>query len=407
MNASETTVKQEPETATLPAEGNGQVSGKVTPPRGYAADDMQRRIEWLEGQTGHRHGEFALEDPPKFKGLSENQIGYIGLPLSIAGPLRIDGSYAKGDFYVPLCTLEGTLSLSMTRGFYLTYLSGGITSRHIKQQLSRSPVFIFKTLDEAYDFLPWVDEHFEEIKTAAESTTRHGKLLRMEKHPIHNRVLMEFNYDTAEAAGQNMVTMATDAACRWIMEHYQAKRPFRYLVESNFCCDKNPAHKTIMHGRGHHVICSFTVSDRLLRKLLRVSVDDIVRCITDKHLGSQMAGVVGLNLHTSNALAALYLALGQDVACVAENCVGIATYEKHGDDLYATLSMPSVTVGTVGGATRLSQQRRNLELLNCTGDKSSRKLAEIICASALALEISLAGAIVSNEFALAHAKFGR
>ncbi|MDP6036428.1 MAG: hydroxymethylglutaryl-CoA reductase [Verrucomicrobiota bacterium] len=407
MNASETTVKQEPETAMPSAGGNGQASGKVTPPRGYAVDDMQRRVEWLEGQTGHRLDEFALEDPPNFKGLTENQIGYIGMPLSIAGPLRIDGSYAKGDFYVPLCTLEGTLSLSMTRGFYLTYLSGGITSRHIKQQLSRSPVFIFETLEEAYDFLPWVDEHYEEIKASAESTTRHGKLLRMEKHPIHNRVLMEFNYDTAEAAGQNMVTMATDAACRWIMEHYQATQPFRYLVESNFCCDKNPAHKTIMHGRGHHVICSFTVSDRLLRKLLRVSVDDIVRCITDKHLGSQMAGVVGLNLHTSNAIAALYLALGQDVACVAENCVGIATYEKHGDDLYATLSMPSVTVGTVGGATRLSQQRRNLELLNCTGDKSSRKLAEIICASALALEISLAGAIVSNEFALAHAKFGR
>ena len=407
MNASETTVKQEAKTVGSTVGGNGHASGKVTPPRGYAADDMHRRVEWLEGQTGHRLDEFALEDPPSFKGLSENQIGYIGMPLSIAGPLRIDGSYAKGDFYVPLCTLEGTLSLSMTRGFYLTYLSGGITSRHIKQQLSRSPVFIFESLDEAYDFLPWVDTHYEEIKAAAESTTRHGKLLRMEKHPIHNRVLMEFNYDTAEAAGQNMVTMATDAACRWIMEHYQAKRPFRYLVESNFCCDKNPAHKTIMHGRGHHVICSFTVSDRLLRKLLRVSVDDIVRCITDKHLGSQMAGVVGLNLHTSNALAALYLALGQDVACVAENCVGIATYEKHGDDLYATLSMPSVTVGTVGGATRLSQQRRNLELLNCTGDKSSRKLAEIICASALALEISLAGAIVSNEFALAHAKFGR
>ena len=407
MNASETTVKQESETATPSVKGNGQVSGKVTPPRGYAADDMQRRIEWLEGQTGHRHGEFALEDPSKFKGLSENQIGYIGLPLSIAGPLRIDGSYAKGDFYVPLCTLEGTLSLSMTRGFYLTYLSGGITSRHIKQQLSRSPVFIFKSLEEAYDFLPWVDEHFEEIKTAAENTTRHGKLLRMEKHPIHNRVLMEFNYDTAEAAGQNMVTMATDAACRWIMEQCGSRKPLRYLLESNFSGDKNPTQRTMTEGRGHHVICSFSVPDRLLRKLLRVSVDDIVCRITDKQLGSQMAGVFGLNLHVSNALAASYLALGQDVACVAENCVGTTTYEKQGDNLYATLSMPSITVGTVGGATRLKQQRRNLELLECTGEKSSRKLAEIICASALALEISLTGALVSNEFAGAHAEFGR
>ena len=407
MNVLETTAKQEADTGALPIGDSNKPSGKVTPPRGYATDDMHRRVEWLAGRTGHQMDEFALEDPVDLKGLTENQIGYIGLPLSIAGPLRIDGSYAKGDYYVPLCTLEGTLSLSMTRGFYLTHLAGGITSRHIKQQLSRSPVFIFETLNEAYDFLPWIDEHAEEIKVAAESTTRHGKLLRVGKYPIHNRVLMEFNYDTAEAAGQNMVTMATHAACRWIMEHYKSCRPFRYLQESNFCGDKNPAQKTIMDGRGHHVICSFTVPDRLLRKLLRVSVEEIVRCITDKHLGSQMAGVVGLNLHTSNALAALYLALGQDVACVAENCVGIVTYERHDDNLYATLSMPSITVGTIGGATRLKQQRRNLELLECTGDKSARKLAEIICASALALEISLAGAIVSNEFAHAHAQFGR
>jgi len=405
MSAPETTVKDEP--APPAAESNGQASGKVTPPRGYSEADLQKRVDWLEEQTGHQLPKFGLEDPETFKGLSENQIGYMGMPLSIAGPLRIDGSYAKGDFFVPLCTLEGTLSLSMTRGFYMTYLAGGITSRHIKQQLSRSPVFIFETLDEAYNFLPWAEAHYDDIRAAAESTTNHGKLLSIQKHPIHNRVLMEFNYDTAEAAGQNMVTMATDAACKWVMENFKTPRPFRYLVESNFCCDKNPAHKTIMHGRGHHVICSFKVPDRLLRKLMRVGVDDIVRGITDKHLGSQMAGVVGLNLHTSNALAALYLALGQDVACVAENCVGIVTYEKHDDSLYATMSMPSITVGTVGGATRLAQQRSNLDLLNCNGPKSARKLAEIICASALALEISLAGAIVSNEFALAHAKFGR
>ena len=163
-----------------------------------------------------------------------------------------------------------------------------------------------------------------------------------------------------------------------------------------------------MKGRGHHVIASFQIPNRVLKKLLRVTADEIVEALVDKHLGSQMAGLLGMNLHVANALAALYLALGQDVACVAENAIGIATYEKRGDDLYATLSMPSLTVGTVGGATRLNAQRANLELLGCGGgEHSSRKLAEIICASALALEISLAGAIVSNEFAEAHAKFGR
>ena len=348
-----------------------------------------------------------MEDPTTYIGLVENQIGYIGMPLSIAGPLKIAGTYANGDFCVPLCTLEGTLSLSMTRGLYLTYQAGGITSRHINQQLSRSPVFVFETLSEAYDFLPWLNAHAKEIKIAAQSTTNHGKLLSVEKHIIHNRVIIEFKYNTAEAAGQNMVTLATDAACRWIKNNYKSKNPFRHLVESNFCCDKNPAQKTILHGRGHHVICSFSVSNTLLKKLLRVEVDDIVRCINDMHLGSQLAGVVGMNLHTSNALAALYLALGQDVACVAENCVGIATYEKIDENLFVTLSMPSITVGTVGGATRLKQQRQNLELLGCTGEDGSKNLAEIVCAAALSLEISLAGSIVSNEFASAHAKFGR
>ena len=399
-------VKQEPDKNQTPGH-NGQLTGKKTPPRGYETEDMQRRVDWLAQQTGHRIDEFSLEDPTNYKGLAENQIGYIGMPLSIAGPLKIAGTYANGDFCVPLCTLEGTLSLSMTRGLYLTYQAGGITSRHINQQLSRSPVFVFETLSEAYDFLPWLNAHAKEIKIAAQSTTNHGKLLSVEKHIIHNRVIIEFKYNTAEAAGQNMVTLATDAACRWIKNNYKSKNPFRHLVESNFCCDKNPAHKTILHGRGHHVICSFSVSNTLLKKLLRVEVDDIVRCINDMHLGSQLAGVVGMNLHTSNALAALYLALGQDVACVAENCVGIATYEKIDENLFVTLSMPSITVGTVGGATRLKQQRQNLELLGCTGEDGSKKLAEIVCAAALSLEISLAGSIVSNEFASAHAKFGR
>ena len=162
-----------------------------------------------------------------------------------------------------------------------------------------------------------------------------------------------------------------------------------------------------MKGRGHHVIASFQVPNRVLKKLLRVSADEILEALVDKHLGSQMAGLLGMNLHVANALAALYLALGQDVACVAENAIGIATYEKRGEDLYATLSMPSLTVGTVG-APRVECAARQPQLVGCAGGQySSRKLAEIICASALALEISLAGAIVSNEFAEAHAKFGR
>ena len=381
---------------------------KLTPPRGYTQADTEARQQWLREQTGHQVPDFALDEPGNLKGLIENHVGFVGLPQSVAGPLKIDGTYAQGDYYVPLCTVEGTLTLSMTRGFYLTHRSGGIKTRHVKQELSRAPVFRFEEIEESLQFIKQIDEHYEAIKAAAESTTRHGKLIRIDKIPIHNRVILDFIYDTAEAAGQNMVTMSTDAACKYIVKNLSNGTPHRYLVESNFNADKNPAQRSLMKGRGHHVIASFRIPNRVLKKLLRVSADEIVEALVDKHLGSQMAGVLGMNLHVANALAALYLALGQDVACVSENAIGIATYEKRGDDLYATLSMPSLTVGTVGGGTRLNAQRANMEMIGCAGGKnSSRKLAEIICASALALEISLAGAIVSNEFAEAHAKFGR
>ncbi len=381
---------------------------KLTPPRGYTSADSAHRREWLAKRTGVTVSSGVFDEPEKLQGLIENHVGYVGIPMSIAGPLKIAGSFAKGDFYVPLCTVEGTLSFSMTRGCYLTHLAGGVTTRHFKQELSRAPVFIFSDVTQSVKFIDWVNLHFSEIKAAAEATTRHGRLLRIDKYPAHNRVILDFVFNTAEAAGQNMVTLGTDNACRWILSEVQHLAPVRYLLESNFSGDKNPTHRTLLHGRGHHVIASFTVSDRLLRKVLRVGVNDIIQSTTDKQIASQLAGVLGFNLHVANALAALYLATGQDVACVVENAVGITTFEQRGEDLHATLTMPSITVGTVGGATRLQQQQNNLKLLGCAGEPdSSKKLAEIICAAALSLEISLLGAIISNEFAASHAKFGR
>ncbi len=383
-------------------------SAKLTPPRGYTKEDSSLRRDWLAKRTGVTISSGVFDEPEKLQGLIENHVGYVGIPMSVAGPLKIAGSFAKGDFYVPLCTVEGTLSFSMTRGCYLTHLAGGITTRHFKQEISRAPVFIFSDVTQSMKFIDWINLHFSEIKAAAESTTRHGRLLRIDKYPAHNRVILDFVYSTGEAAGQNMVTISTDKACRWILGEVQHLAPVRYLVESNFCGDKNPTHRTLLHGRGHHVIASFMVPERLLKKVLRVSVDDIVQSTTDKQISSQLAGVLGFNLHVANALAAIYLATGQDVACVAENAVGITTFERCGENLHGTLSMSSITVGTIGGATRLLQQQNNLKLLGCTGEPdSSKKLAEIICAAALALEISLMGAILSNEFAASHAKFGR
>ncbi|MDK1030248.1 MAG: hydroxymethylglutaryl-CoA reductase, partial [Anaerolineae bacterium] len=189
-------------------------------------------------------------------------------------------------------------------------------------------------------------------------------------------------------------TIATAEACRYIHENYSSKNRYRYLIESNFNSDKNPAYKTLLLGRGHQVVASAQISNRNLKRIFRSTTENFLDGYRQLTVGSLLAGVVGLNLHVSNALTAIYLATGQDTACVSENSVGIMTCEiRNGDDLYITLSMPSITVGTVGGGTRLLQQRKNLEMLKCTAKNSSKKLAEIVCASALDLELSLGGAI--------------
>jgi len=221
-------------------------------------------------------------------------------------------------------------------------------------------------------------------------------------------VILDFVFSTGEAAGQNMVTIATHKGCNYIKENYKCDTAFRYFIESNFNGDKNPAYKSLLLGRSHYVIGSALIEGKYLRRVLRVNAKQYFDGWRQCTRGSQEAGIFGMNMHVANALTAIYLATGQDAASVVENSGGIVSYEvRNNEDLYATITMPSITVGTVGGGTRLKQARKNLELLGCTGKDSSRKLAEIVCACALALELSLGGAIITDEFASAHARYGR
>ena len=379
---------------------------KLIPPGGYSEDDVDIRRRWLKEVAGQVVEEVPPDKAESYKGLVENQVGTLSLPLAVAGPLKIKGTYAEGLHYVPLCTVEGTLALSMTRGFYLTYLSGGIKTHHLGQHLNRSPIFSFGNIADAIGFGKWIDEHFDAIKQQAESTTRHGKLISIKQILVHSRMILNFDYHTGDAAGQNMVTIATHQACKYIEEHCPYQLSF--LVESNFSGDKNASWRNMYDGRGHHVIGECVISHRFIKRILHVSVDHMISYLQDKHLASYIGGVLGLNVHAANALAAIYLATGQDVACVAENSNCITGYEKNEQgDLQVTLRMPSMTIGTVGGATRLNRQRANLRMLGCEGAGSAGKFAEIVCASVMALELSLLGAIVSDEFAQAHSNFGR
>ena len=373
-------------------------------PKGYASNDTDKRLDWLSEKIGFDYDSDLSITPEDLKGIIENHIGFMKIPMAVAGPLKIDGKYAKGEFYVPICTLEGTLAISMTRGMIATHRCDGIRVSHIKQELSRAPVFTFDNLNKSADFMSWIDENFSEIKSVAESTTNYGKLLRIDQYPIQNYVILDFILDTGNAAGQNMVTLAAKNSCDYIKEKTGAE----FFLESGFNSDKKASARNMIMGRGHSVIAETTISNSVIRSILDVDIANLKKYQEIGPTTTRLAGTEGCHLHISNALTAIYLATGQDTACVAENSIGHYQIEPQENDVKFRLTLPSMTIGTVGGGTRLSPQQQNLKLLGCdTGDTAARKLAEIICASALALEISLFSALASDTFTRAHMKYGR
>ena len=374
-------------------------------PRGYKREDTERRLKWLKEEKGIEFQDPPMNDPEDLKGIIENHIGFMKLPMATTGPLFVDGQYAKGEFFVPISTLEGTLALSMSRGMYATFASGGIRVRHVKQELSRAPVFFFDNINDSIELMNWVKKNQDKIIEAAESTTRFGKVLRIDQYPIQNYLILDIVLDTKNAAGQNMVTLAAKVACDYIKK----ETGYNYMVESNFNSDKKASARNIILGRGHSVIAETVLKKSIMKRILGINADLVQKLQRPGPTISAMAGTTGTHLHISNALTAIYLATGQDTACVAENSLGhFQTEPADNNGLACRLTLPSLTVGTIGGGTRLLPQQQNLKILGChEGEHSSRKLAEIIGASTLALEISLMSAIASDTFTGSHMKYGR
>ena len=373
-------------------------------PNGYTSDDTNNRLKWLKDKTGIDLDTNLENLPEDLKGIIENHIGYMKIPMALAGPLQVDGGYAQGEYYVPLCTLEGTLAISMTRGMVATKRCGGIRVNHIKQELSRAPVFIFDDLNKADQFSGWIKRNFKSIKKIADSTSNYGRLLRIDRYPIQNYIILDFILDTGNAAGQNMVTLAAKVACDYIKNKTGAD----FILESGFNSDKKASARNMIMGRGHSVIAETTITNSVIRRILKADMSEMEKMQRVGPTITRLAGTEGCHLHISNALTAIYLATGQDTACVAENAIGHYQTEPIDDGVKFRLTLPTLTVGTVGGGTRLLPQKQNLKLLGCDkGKHSSKKLAEIIAASTLALEISLFSAIASDTFTKAHMTYGR
>ena len=374
----------------------------------HGAQAAQSRREFLTQNSGTelKHVAAFSFDPETTRGNIENFIGAAQVPIGIAGPLLVNGEHATGEYYVPLATTEGALVASYNRGMRVIHESGGATVTISQDHMQRSPAFLFASARDARDFGLWVNEKIEEIRTLAESTTSVGKLEGITQFSIGPNLYLRFDYSTGDAAGQNMVSKATLAACVWIKENYAHNADF--ILSGNIDTDKKHSHINTLLTRGKRVIAEVTTSAQTLRDIVGVSPKDLFKARQISQAGAFMAGSANNGAHAANGLTALFIATGQDVANIAESHSGMLyTQLLDNGDYYWSITLPSVIIATHGGGTGLATQRECLELLGCTGTGSAKKLAEIAAATVLAGEISLASAVLAGDWVTGHEQLGR
>ncbi len=375
--------------------------------QGYAPDQVDKRRRWVEQQTGadlETIGRFSISSEAMRSNI-ENPIGAVQMPVGVAGPLRVRGEHAEGDFYVPLATTEGALVRSYERGMVALTRAGGAEARVLLDENRVSPIFHFASLGEATDFCRRLPEHFDDLRAAAEATTSHGRLLRVTPLISGRKVIVDFSYFTADAQGMNMIVKATEAACRYLRREVTAAR---YHIFSGYNSEKRASGSILRGGKGKKVTAGVRLEERIVRSVLHTTPGELAELWEATVLGHLHTGALGYNGHYANGLTALFIATGQDVANVANSAVGVTQFERTDrGDLYASVTLPSLSVATVGGGTSLGTSRECLEMLGCSGSGHALKLAEITAATMLAGELSMGAAIASGEFVAAHEAYGR
>jgi hydroxymethylglutaryl-CoA reductase (NADPH) len=374
----------------------------------YTVEQAEGRRAFVEEHAGARldHvGRYSI-DPATLPGNIENFLGVAQVPIGLAGPLRIHGEHARGDFYVPLATTEGTLVASYNRGMRVLSESGGVTTTVVGDSMQRAPAFTFPDALLAREFGDWVDAHLDEIRAVADATTRSGRLTHITRHAVGPILFLRCNYTTGDAAGQNMTGKATLAACEWIKANYPGE--FEYILSGNVDTDKKHSAINTLLTRGKRVVAETTLDRHVVSDLMGVDTRTMFRWRQVSNVGAMLSGAASNGAHAANGVAALFIATGQDAANVAESHAAI-TYTQLLDDgdYYWSVTIPSLIVATYGGGTGLATQRECLEMLGCYGAGKVAKFAEIVAAVVLAGDISLSAAVLHGDWVASHDALGR
>ena len=336
----------------------------------------------------------------------ENSIGVLQLPMGIAGPLKINGEYCQREVFVPLATSEGALVASINRGASTITASGGANARVVSDCMTRAPAIKCENAVDAIKIKQWFVDNFDELKELAESTTSHGKLIKIDPILIDGSyVYPRFVFSTGDSMGMNMVTIASEKILHKLAEETTATH---IALSGNVCVDKKPAAINIVEGRGKSVVADILIPEEIVEKKLKTTADAIVEVNTAKNLiGSAASGAMAYNAHYANMVAAIFLATGQDAAHVVEGSLGITTAENSNGDLDYSVNLPDLPVATVGGGTSLEVAQEGLSILGVAGSNHAKEYAEIVASTVLAGELSLVGALAAGHLARAHQELGR
>ena len=337
----------------------------------------------------------------------ENLIGATQIPLGVAGPISIQNSKFKiQNFFVPLATTEGALIASVSRGCKAILESGGVHVEYHNVGVTRAPVFKTSGIKKNVEVKKWIGENYEQIKRLCESTSSHLKLLKIDSNFAGKNLFIRFSFDSEDAMGMNMATIAAEKAIEFIEKDTGI---ICLSVSGNYDVDKKASWLNFINGRGKQVWADITLKKEVIAQVLRTSSDKICNLILRKILtGSAMAGSMGFNAHYANIIAAIFAATGQDLGQVVEGSLGITSAETlDNGDLYFSVYLPNLMIGTVGGGTNLPTQKEALQIMGIKDSGDTKKFATIIASTILAGELSLLASQSAGTLGKSHIKLGR
>lgn len=329
----------------------------------------------------------------------ENLIGATHVPLGVAGPIKVN----KKNYYLPLATTEGALVASISRGCKAVLESGGSSAFVENVGITRGPVFKTKGIEHSLKIQKWVEENFKLLSSICSSSSSHLKLLKPKFQIVGKNLFIRFIFDSSDAMGMNMATIATTEIAKLIEQKTKAEC---ISVAGNFDIDKKAAWLNFIEGRGKKVWAEVTINKKIVAEILKTTPQKITEVVQRKnHLGSMMSGSLGFNAHFANIIAALFIATGQDPAHTVEGSLGITTAEVlENGDLYFSVYLPSIQVGTVGGGTHLPTQTEALKIMQVA---DVLEYSQVLSAAVLAGELSLIASLAQGTLAKAHKKLGR